>query len=171
MKNDAEYISLTTDTWTSMATQNYMAVTAHYISKDWQMKSVLLECYHFPDSHTAENLRNELLRVTSIFDISRKVHTIISDNAANIAKAITLTGKNHLPCVAHTLNLVVTDAIEDIRTLHLKVKNIVQHFHRSTVAAAKLIDFQKHMRPQQVPLKLIMDVTMEFDVPYVCSNM
>lgn len=166
MNEEAEYVCLTTDTWTSNATQNYIAVTAHYISKNWKLKSVLLECIHFPESHTAEHLRNEILRVCMDFDISRKVHTIVSDNAPNITKAIKLTGKNHLPCVAHTLNLVVQDAIELIQPLHTKVKGIVKHFHRSTVAAAKLAELQKILLPHNVPLKLIMDVLTRWNSTY-----
>lgn len=109
-----------------------MAVTPHYVGKYWRLKSALLECFHFPESHTAENLRNEILRVSLEWDLSRKLHTIVSDNAANIALAIKLTGKNQFGCVAHTLNLVVQDGLFQISLLQNTVKRIVGHFHRST---------------------------------------
>ena len=41
--NNALSISLTTDMWTSRATQGYITTTAHYITSTWQ-------------SHTAENI-------------------------------------------------------------------------------------------------------------------
>jgi len=36
-------ITLTTDSWTSICTQNYIAVTAHYITEDFQVGSCLLD--------------------------------------------------------------------------------------------------------------------------------
>lgn len=100
------------------------------------------------------------------WNLSRKLHTIVSDNAANIALAIRLTGKNQFGCVAHTLNLVVQDGLNLISPLQDKVKRIVGHFHRSTVAAAKFLDLQIQMRPQEVPLKLIMDVPTRWNSTY-----
>lgn len=54
---------------------------------------------------------------------------MISDNAANITKAIkdTFTKSGQLPCLAHTFNLVVSESLEKIGDLKLlleKVKNI-----------------------------------------------
>lgn len=163
LKTDAEHVTLTTDTWTSCATQGYMSVTAHFVTKKWQMQSVLLECFQFSKSHTSENLRNELVRVVNDWGLERKVHTIVSDNAANIVRAINLTGFQHVSCVAHTINLVVQDALKKISPLHKKMKAIVEYFHRSTVAADKLNSYQKQMQPDKVPLKLIMDVVTRWN--------
>lgn len=47
---------------------------------------------------------------------------------------------NHLACFAHTLNLIVTDAIkhdEDLAEL-IQVKNIVSYFHKSSKATDNL---------------------------------
>lgn len=114
LANEAEFVTLTTDNWTAPGAIGFMSVTAHYISPKWEMKTFLFECVHFPKSHTSENLRNELLRIIKDWGLERKVHTIVSDNAANIVRAIMLTGFNHIPCVAHTINLVVQDALKDI---------------------------------------------------------
>lgn len=59
--NSSEHITLTTDTWTSVATEGYMAVTAHFLI-EWEMKSCLLNCFKISGRHTAENLRNLLLQ-------------------------------------------------------------------------------------------------------------
>ena len=40
----AEAITLTTDSWTSICTENYIAVTAHYVAADFNLGSCLLEC-------------------------------------------------------------------------------------------------------------------------------
>lgn len=163
---EAEYVTLTTDTWTSNCTEGYMAVTAHFITNNWELKSFLLECFSFTERHTAENLRNELVRVANDWNISRKVHAIVSDNAANIGKAVQLTGWPHLGCVAHTLNLVVQNAVLTIKPLQLKLKAIVGHFHRSTVAAQRFKEMQRSMKPENEPLKLINDVETRWNSTY-----
>ena len=62
---------------------------------------------------TADMLRSQL---NSIFDsYGIKPHTIVSDQAANISKAIrdmSTTGVSRLVCVAHNLNLVVNDTTD-----------------------------------------------------------
>nr|XP_054594517.1 E3 SUMO-protein ligase ZBED1-like [Nothobranchius furzeri] len=47
----AESLALTTDSWTSRATQSYMTVTAHYML-DWEMKSAMLQTRPLYESHT-----------------------------------------------------------------------------------------------------------------------
>ncbi|KAJ8940592.1 hypothetical protein NQ314_010670 [Rhamnusium bicolor] len=81
---DAESISITTDTWTSSATENYIAITAHYLDKNWIINSLLVDCFKFGESHTSQNLRNELLKSLREWDILKKVHCVITDNAFNI---------------------------------------------------------------------------------------
>jgi hypothetical protein len=118
----AEAICLTTDSWTSMCTQNYIAVTAHFVSADWHLESCLLECFQYGERHTADNLRDELMRVVNDWEIREKVVAVVTDNAANITAAVRLTGFKHLPCFAHTLNLVVQQAVHSIEPLKVKVK-------------------------------------------------
>lgn len=166
IENEAEYVTLTTDCWTSTCTEGYMAVTAHFISKNWVLKSMLLECFKLGERHTSENLRNELIRVAQDWGISRKIQAVVSDNTANIVRAVMLTGWNHLGCMAHKLNLVVQSAVLKIKPLQTKIKSIVEHFHRSTVAAEKLKEMQKNMKPEKEPLKLIMDVATRWNSTY-----
>ena len=165
MLNNSEHIALTTDTWTSLACEGYMAITAHYISRNWEMQSLLLSCNKVSNKHTAENLRNLLLIETNKWNITKKVHTVITDNAANMVAAIKLTGWNHYGCFAHTLNLIIQDSIAVKNPLHLKVKAIVEFFHRSTVASEKFKEIQAQMSTD-MPLKLPMDVVTRWNSIY-----
>lgn len=60
----------------------------------------------------------------------------------------------HLSCFAHTLNLVVTDAISaSIGAKLEKVKSIVQFFKQSSSALAKLREMQTSLNKDQLKLK------------------
>uniref|UniRef100_A0A3Q3FFT6 BED-type domain-containing protein n=1 Tax=Labrus bergylta TaxID=56723 RepID=A0A3Q3FFT6_9LABR len=117
----AEAVCLTTDCWTSRTTTSFMSVTCHFIS-DFQNVSVLLDCLEMSDRHTADNLAEQLLRVAREWNIVHKVVACVSDNAANVVKAIQNTGWPHLFCFAHTLNLIVHSGIAAIKPTVDKVK-------------------------------------------------
>ncbi|XP_045766856.1 E3 SUMO-protein ligase ZBED1-like [Maniola jurtina] len=155
----AKYISITTDGWTSRATTSYQAVTAHYLL-NWQLKSALLGCFECHERHTAEYIKNELYSLLSHWSIQNKIFVCVTDNAANMKAAIRLTNYEHLPCVAHTLNLVVRAGLQDcgLGELIKKIKVIVEHFHKSSIATKKLISMQEQLMPNQKALKLKMDV-------------
>lgn len=105
-------ICITCDVWTSRANDGYLAITGHYIDADeYKMKSALLECVLLLGSHTAQNLSTEIKRVTDEWKITEKVILAVSDNGANIKKALLNLGWKHFGCYAHTLNLAVTSAI------------------------------------------------------------
>lgn len=57
---NAHYVSLTTDAWTSLKNESYMAVTVHCIDMSCQLKSYVLQCTQFPERHTSENIKNSL---------------------------------------------------------------------------------------------------------------
>lgn len=63
-------------------------------------------------AHTAENLAAELTSVASEWGITDKIVCLVTDNASNIVAAVRLNGWKHMPCFAHTLNLVVQDSIK-----------------------------------------------------------
>ena len=109
-------------------------------------------------------------RVVSEWELEEKLVAVVTDNAANITAAVRQLQQTdgcravkHLPCFAHTLNLVVQQAVQAIVDLKTKVKNIVTYFHQSTVAAAKLEELQEQMRPNQAPLKLKNDVVTRWN--------
>ena len=107
-------VTLTTDSWTSICTQNYIAVTAHYITENFHLGSCLLDCFKFTDRHMAENLKTELLKVVDEWGIKDKIVAVVTDNAANIQAAVRLAGFKQVSCFAHSLNLVVQNALKKL---------------------------------------------------------
>lgn len=93
-------------------------MTAHFINQEFELKSVLLECSHFPKSHTSANLVTALNKIIQEWNLQNKILMAISDNAANIKKAINEDLKlNHFGCYARTINLIAQDAIKNISKL------------------------------------------------------
>ncbi len=83
------FYACTTDLWTSRAMQSYMAVTAQFITKDWQMQSWCLGCAELNSDHTAESLSEAFSEMLgeqwglNLYDLAG----ITTDNASNNIKA------------------------------------------------------------------------------------
>ena len=51
-----EKFALTTDGWSSLATESHVTVTAHFIDKDWEMRNVILDMPELQTAHTVANV-------------------------------------------------------------------------------------------------------------------
>ena len=92
---------------------------------------------------------------------------VVTDNASNMVAAISKTPWRHLPCFAHSLNLVVQDSItrtSDISDLQKQCKDIVSHFHRSAKSTTKLREVQKQLSLPEHKLK--QDVVTRWNSTY-----
>lgn len=144
--------------------QRFIAITAHYLDPDFKFISVLLECVPFEESHTCVNLSNKIQSVITDWELDNKVVLVVSDNAYNIKGAITILGLKHFGCFAHSLNLIVQDALKlsTISDIINIVKLIVAVFKRSLNASHELDKYQQNSRT--VPKKIIQDGTR----PIIC---
>ncbi|KAL4090123.1 hypothetical protein QTP88_025022 [Uroleucon formosanum] len=134
--NEADNVCLTTDCWTSRCNESYIAVTAHFVNKDFILKSILLECSEFSERHTAVNLSVEIRSIITKWKLEAKVVLVVSDNASNIKNAINTLHLRHLGCFAHTINLVVEESLKCESDLINKVKTIVvTDFRKKRIAS------------------------------------
>lgn len=157
-------LCLTTDIWTdTINTKSFLGITAHYILKE-TYKSVTIGVIELNDRHTSDNIKVWLLNIIRDWNIDKEnIIVVVSDNAANIKKAITeaFGAEKHLPCFAHTLNLIPSNIIKDdaiVSEFCKKVKNIVTYFKHSVVAADEL--------RAQSNLKLIQSVETRWNLTY-----
>lgn len=116
----AKAVCLTTEGWSSSQNESFLAVTAHYI-RDGNLTSCLLQCFKYDEAHTSVNLCTLLKEVTTNWTISDKVACVITDNANNMKGAIRLCKWKHIPCFAHSINLVVQKGIKCISGIIEKV--------------------------------------------------
>ncbi|XP_017474101.1 PREDICTED: zinc finger BED domain-containing protein 4-like [Rhagoletis zephyria] len=85
------------------------------------------------------------------------IMAVLTDNGANMVAAVKVLfgdGKKHLPCFAHTINLVAekVEATSGMPELVQKVREIVKFFKKSVLATATL------KKAQANPKKVILDV-------------
>ena len=120
------------------------------------MSSRVLNTAQIDVEHSAINLAEHLKLVLNEWKIpDKKVVAIITDNGANIVKAIKeFTTFRHIPCFAHTLNLVVKNSIDAndyVSELLDKCRGIVSYFKKSTTGTSKLKQLsqssQKKLKP------------------------
>ena len=110
---EAPFVALTSDSWTSRATQRYNTITAHFIDNDWNLSNFGLETTVMTESHTAENISNFLTGAILRWDLKRndQIPSLTTDNAANVVNAAKLTELTHVRCFAHTIKLATQRGI------------------------------------------------------------
>ncbi|XP_067624168.1 E3 SUMO-protein ligase ZBED1-like isoform X3 [Eurosta solidaginis] len=166
-----EYLAITTDCWTSAATESYITVTCQFIDPDFSMRTAVLSTMPLLEAtnHNADNIAKSLHDIFINYDILDKVTYIVTDNASNITKACEILKKKNLPCLAHTLNLVVQNSLlQDKDNIHLapllqKCKTIVTFFKKSSNAT----ELFKKAQNTETPLKLIQEVATRWNSSYM----
>jgi len=174
--NDITNLCITSDLWTSDSSSqinDFISVTAHGLNNNFELKNVCLEVMPFDgESHTAENISANLYQVLTAWDITKQVKIFVTDNARNIVNAIkNLENVDHFPCLAHSLQLVLCDALFEQSAVKDMVgisRKIVGHFSHSTNAMKKLqVAQEEHNVPHHV---LIQDVSTRWDSTYLMLN-
>ena len=147
--DNAAAVAFTTDAWTSVATEAYMAVTCHFISDEWELEGYVLETKELDVAHTGANIAERLSEVAEAYDIPNyKRVAIVHDNASNM-KLCTATLKKDpehwgkvqgVYCAGHTLQLCINASLagDRIRRMVAAGRNLVTHFRKSTKATTAL---------------------------------
>ncbi|GJR72973.1 zinc finger BED domain-containing protein RICESLEEPER 2-like protein [Tanacetum coccineum] len=76
-------ICLTSDLWTSVTSDGYMTLTAHYIDESWVLRKKVLNFRVIPPPHTGSLLAHSVITFLREWGIENKVFTITLDNATN----------------------------------------------------------------------------------------
>ncbi|KAJ8884268.1 hypothetical protein PR048_016125 [Dryococelus australis] len=142
--SSVHYVAVTTEMWTSDSALSYLIVTVHFVSEfsETSLHSLVLNTVPMTESHRRKR--------------------IVTDNGANIKKAIGILKKPHLSRVAHTFNLIVNDAINetDLAPILKKCCALVSHFKSSGTAAEKLRNMQRQMGAMELKLKQDVSTTL-----------
>lgn len=144
--NNIDFFSLTSDVWTDPFTnKSYLSLTCHYLDVDkLTLQTISLGIKKLKCRHTAQYLGQILKDMCTEWNIpDEKILSIVTDNGSNIVSAICemFGSRRHLPCFAHTLNLVAQRSIETsdrFKQIVTKVKHIVTYFKHSIHASDEL---------------------------------
>ncbi|XP_076876762.1 E3 SUMO-protein ligase ZBED1-like [Brachyhypopomus gauderio] len=166
---ETECVALTTDIWTSVATEAYLGVTCHFLGDDWKIKSLSLTTMPLDERHTATNIADWLEDAATKFHISfEKVKAVVHDNGANVVAAAKILKERHgwasVRCAGHTLNVVVQNTLKNNKTILSCVASarcLVEHFKKSELACTKLKEKQQQMGVQQH--MLVQDVSTRWN--------
>ena len=159
-------IYATTDIWTSRQNVSYMSLTAHFLS--WSKGELnptffVLGCSQFEVAHTSAHILKEVKRQELSWGV--KFSGITTDNAANVAKAMSEGEYLNIRCTSHTLNLVVKKALEDsseaVRNVVKEARGIVAAFNRSP-KNAELLRVHQRQHGTQVH-ELIQDMPVRWN--------
>ncbi|KAM3221704.1 hypothetical protein P3L10_020974 [Capsicum annuum] len=163
-------ICLTTDTWTSVQRINYMYLTAHFIDRDWVFhKRILNFCpiTSHQGNHLVECISNCFLdwNVDNVFSVT--VDNASSNNitVSALSKKLDMWGTNimdgkhlYVRCIAHILNLIMQDGLNEIGPSIKQVRQMVKYV-RSSPAITK--NFKKYCEMQKIKYSKMLSV----DVP------
>lgn len=133
-------IALTTDFWTSNNNESYCGITGHWIDSDWRLTSVTLGCLLVEERHTADNVASFYEEFAATWNIADKICCVVTDNARNMVIAIERTDYNHIPCIAHCMQLSILAGLKaaDSSSLLAKCRQLVGHFKHSSANTCEL---------------------------------
>ena len=91
---DVDTIAITTDGWTSRATESYITITAHGITSDWEMVNFVLQTCPLYESHTGLNIGEVITTVVDEWNLKRANRdiAIVTDNVRNMDVAVREAG-------------------------------------------------------------------------------
>lgn len=113
----ASTVAITTDFWTSIATESYIALSAHFIDASFTLHSRCLAVQQYGGSHTGERIAACLAQLTRRFKLEDRIVACATDNATNMISGVEQLGMEHIPCAAHSLHLAVTQSMKSVTTL------------------------------------------------------
>lgn len=65
-------------------------MTVHFIDNNWMMHSCLLDIFRFETPHTGKTSFGLLFDMIKTWELETMVHSITTDNAADIVKGVEL---------------------------------------------------------------------------------
>jgi len=147
-------ICLTSDLWTSIVTDGYLSLTAHFIDKDWVLQKRILNFCFMPSPHTGIALSEKLYALLCEWGIEDKVFTLTLDNASANDVSVDLLKNQliennalisdgsffHIRCCAHVLNLVVQEGLKDIDSVVKKIRESVKYVRGSQIRKKKFLE-------------------------------
>uniref|UniRef100_A0A803NBW0 BED-type domain-containing protein n=1 Tax=Chenopodium quinoa TaxID=63459 RepID=A0A803NBW0_CHEQI len=157
---------------------NYMCLTVHFVDNDWNLQKRILNFCPI-SSHKGEEIGKEIEKCLLDWELE-KVFCITVDNASsndtaigymrrkiNGWKAGVLKGRFlHMRCVAHIVNLVVSDGLKIVNESITRVRQAVRFIKQSP---SRLVRFKKCVVEEKINSKklLCLDVPTRWNSTFL----
>lgn len=142
-----------------------MGITCHIFEEtdsSLVLHSTALNILLIEKGESACNLSQLIKNCLTKWEIFDKVNHIVTDDTANMKLTVKMLNKKHFSCLAHSLNLVLRNAItkcnnNEVLSVITKCKNLVTFFHHSPKTSRMLKEANKKLAEEgeNVPGKLI----------------
>lgn len=108
LKEKTDYYSTTTDIWTSINGDSFMALTLHALTIDFYSINLTLDVEPMPERHTGKNIADRLEKRFEYWELEvPKLLLMLRDAASNGKKAMKELGWPSKDCITHGFHLVV----------------------------------------------------------------
>lgn len=154
---DGFAITLSIDIWNSIHSESFLAIKANFLDGNFDVMSVLLDCYSFSEQLTHEKLNDILLNVTSEWCINSKISLVVC-NCDNLTED--QMPWDSINCVIYSINIIVANSLEYINSLLLKVQCIVSCYKQNKLATTELQRNQENLG--LVPENLILSISTDW---------
>ena len=145
LKSCGSRVCITSDLWTSIVTDGYITITAHFITDDWVLHKKLLNFSYMPSPHTGVSISDKIYKFLFEWNLEFKLFSVTLDNASsndafiatlrtqlNLRNALIFKGEFfHIRCCAHILNLIVQEGLKDMDASVLKIRESVKYIKGS----------------------------------------
>jgi hypothetical protein len=104
-------ICLTTAVWKSKQLTYFLALTAHYLDKNFKQRSIIIGFRKFIGRHLSNRIHNFIKKEIANLKIEESIRYITTDNAADI-RCATLNIASRISCFCHNLNLILKSILK-----------------------------------------------------------
>ncbi|XP_055960801.1 zinc finger BED domain-containing protein RICESLEEPER 2-like [Mercurialis annua] len=177
-KTHSQRVSLTSDSWTSNQRLNYMCITAHFIDNDWKLHKKIIS-FVTCSRHKGEYLSKSMETCLQEWGL-KNIFSVTLDNVENnttamgffIKKMLTWGSTHvrckyaHMRCIAHILNLVVSDGLKESGSSFQKVRGAVRYIKNSPLRLSKFKECKKSL-DFECKRSLCLDVPTRWNSTYL----
>ncbi|XP_068588825.1 zinc finger BED domain-containing protein 4-like [Cebidichthys violaceus] len=158
---EGKVVHCTADIWTrKFSTSSYLSLTGHWFIQKISARgavthtrvSALLGMKVIDTEYSPAEILQHLLGLVEEWQTGAPhrftVGFLVTNNTSNMVKAVSDSGFEHIRCMAHSIHLIVTGAIEEchgVVTAINTARRITNTVHMSTKAVAKLHEMQEQL--------------------------
>ncbi|KAF7146729.1 hypothetical protein RHSIM_Rhsim04G0248700 [Rhododendron simsii] len=172
-------ICLTSDLWSSITSDEYMVLTAHYVDENWVLQKKILSFSNVPPPRNGAILADKLISLLKEWGIEKKIFTITLDNAS-YNDTLVANLKKHpsfgpcLPCNcnffrvrcgAHILNLIVQEGLKVIDKVVHNIRESVKYVRGSDARKLRFVECLREL-PFQTSKKVCQDMPTRWNSTY-----